>query len=297
MSEFKHWLDESSEASDFERAVLRSGLDADPPEPRRDEVWGRVLASISLTPIGAAIDHGATLKPAAAALKGAASGAKAGVVWLGVGKGFVIGLALYGASAGVSEISTRFAVQHARGADHARAEHGSTVTTGGDHGSFMAREAVPVGETPSESSTALAVRNAGAAPGAATIAGVSSAQETTLPARAPDAPSVASFEDSPSSPSKIPEKPASQLEAEARALREARAELKAGQLSDAFATLEASRHELSIPELYQEREALMIELLYRSGQVAAAAERARAFLERFPESPHAGHVRQFAAQR
>ena len=31
MSEFKHWLDESSDADDFERAILRSGLDADPP--------------------------------------------------------------------------------------------------------------------------------------------------------------------------------------------------------------------------------------------------------------------------
>ena len=45
------------------------------------------------------------------------------------------------------------------------------------------------------------------------------------------------------------------------------------------------------------REALMIELLYRSGQVAAAAQRAKAFLARFPESPHASQVQQFAAQR
>ena len=51
-----------------------------------------------------------------------------------------------------------------------------------------------------------------------------------------------------------------------------------------------------LPELYQEREALMIELLYRSGQVTAAEQRARAFLSHFPESPHAQQIRRFVAR-
>ncbi len=38
----------------------------------------------------------------------------------------------------------------------------------------------------------------------------------------------------------------------------------------------------------------MIELLFRSGQVAAAKQRAAAFLERFPDSPHTATIRQFA---
>jgi hypothetical protein len=57
----------------------------------------------------------------------------------------------------------------------------------------------------------------------------------------------------------------------------------------------ASRRKFVAPELYQEREALMIELLYRSGQTKTAALRAKAFLERFPESPHAEQVGQFTA--
>ena len=38
MSEYNHWLDESSDADDFERAVLRSGLEANPPEGKEAEV-------------------------------------------------------------------------------------------------------------------------------------------------------------------------------------------------------------------------------------------------------------------
>ena len=87
---------------------------------------------------------------------------------------------------------------------------------------------------------------------------------------------------------------ASQLKAEARALRGARAALRAGRYNEAFATLEASRRRFSAPELDQEREALTIELLAHGGQHEAATQRAKAFLNRFPDSPHASRVRQFA---
>ena len=124
--------------------------------------------------------------------------------------------------------------------------------------------------------------------------------ETSSAERAPRAnevPAVAAFEDPPHSTADAGTKHASQLQAEARALREARAALRAGQLSSALATLEASRQRFSAPELEQEREALLIELLFRSGQSHAAALRAKAFLERFPESPHAGQVQQFTSTR
>ena len=89
--------------------------------------------------------------------------------------------------------------------------------------------------------------------------------------------------------------PQSRLDEEAALLRQARSELRAGSLAAAFATLEASRAKFSAPELYQEREALLIELLSRSGQREQARERARRFLAGFPESPHAAAVRAFAA--
>ena len=98
MTEFEHWLDEGSDADEFERSVLRSGLVADPPPGAEDAVWSSmlgtlVLASLPATASGANV---ATVKAAAlAAGKGSA-------VFLGVGKGFVLGLAIYGAATGAT---------------------------------------------------------------------------------------------------------------------------------------------------------------------------------------------------
>src|SRR4051812_10696334 len=99
MTEIKRWLDDASDADEFERAILRCGTLADPSDAQRDEVWSNLLGAIALAP---------ALAPAAttSAAKAAASGAgKAAAVWLGVGKGFVAGLAIYGAATGVSEIA------------------------------------------------------------------------------------------------------------------------------------------------------------------------------------------------
>jgi outer membrane protein assembly factor BamD (BamD/ComL family) len=106
---------------------------------------------------------------------------------------------------------------------------------------------------------------------------------------------VATFgESSESEPTSAAQR-ASQLRQEAQLLRQARARLRAGELAAAFALLETSRQHDSTNELYQEREALSIELLFRSGQAAAANGRARTFLRSFPESPHAARLRTFIA--
>jgi hypothetical protein len=47
--------------------------------------------------------------------------------------------------------------------------------------------------------------------------------------------------------------------------------------------------------LGQEREALAIEALAASGQRSEASRRAAAFLDRFPNSPHASRVQVFVA--
>jgi hypothetical protein len=76
----------------------------------------------------------------------------------------------------------------------------------------------------------------------------------------------------------------SQLKEEVALIREARARLRAGDLGGAFATLETARTRFPHAVLEEEREALTIELLSRSGRAESARERARAFLVRFPES-------------
>jgi len=271
MSELKHWLDEASDADEFERSILRSGFEIDPPKTSQDQVWSSLLGALAIAPVVAATTGAQT-----ATAKAAATGvSKASAIWLAVAKGFVMGLAVYGAAAGVSEISNRINTRRQAPPSTARKAPAPTRT------STSAR----LTRTPTPALTSASV-----------------VDDTTLtprltrgngPARPPanldkELPAVATFDGAGSHNGAR----GSQLEGETRALRRARNELRLGELADAFATLEASRRQFPAPELYQEHEALMIELLYRSGQVSTAEQRARAFLEHFPESPHAQQIRQ-----
>ena len=273
MNEPKHWLDDASEADAFERSVLSAGLAVDPPPGAEDAVWSSVLGALAVAPIPVAASG-----VSGASVKTAVTGAsKAAAVWLGVGKGFVVGLALYGAGAGASEVAARLSAPAPRAVAAPKA-----------------RPSLPA--EPSKQATTLAEPEALLdAPASAPLASSTSSARgaNTLPSPPPIAaglPSVAAF------PEPVSDPPQSQLRAEAAALRSARSELRAGKLADAFATLEASRRQFSAPALYQEREALLIELLFRSGQVATARQRGAAFLEHFPESPHAAAIRQFSAR-
>ena len=281
MSELKHWLDEASDADEFERAILRAGLDVDPPAAKQEQVWSGLMATIAVIPLAAA---NATAQ-AVSAPTAAAGLSKAAAVWLSVAKGFLVGLAVYGAAAGVSEISARLSPSRppAPGAQRANepARAVSRVTEPAQTTSALVR--APARED-AKATHRLAQR---------TFADASlDASAHASPQPSAVLPSVASFDFSePPSSAQV-----SLLDAETRALRRARDELRAGKLSAASATLEAARRQFSAPELYQEREALTIELLHRSGQVIAAEQRARAFISRFPESPHVQQMRQFAGK-
>jgi hypothetical protein len=279
MSESKHWLDETSEADDFERAVLRAGLEADPPQAKQEQVWSGLMATLALAPLAAAT----TSAQATAAQATVIGVSKAGVVGLAVTKGFIVGLAIYGAAAGVTGISNRIGARHALAptAQQAIAPVRSPPSAPQHSPASSAPLLTPTSEA-APSSTAYEPRPSNA----------SAKGSTSGPARpAPTLPSVATFDDVSDYAEHPTDARISQLEAETRALRRAHDELRAGKLADAFATLDTSRRQFSAPELYQEREALMLELLFLSGQTAAAKQRARAFLSRFPESPHAQQIR------
>ena len=281
MSELKHWLDETSEADEFERSILRAGLEADPPQTTQDQIWSSLASTLAIAPLVAV-----TAAAETASAKAAGAGiAKAGV-WLAVAKGFVVGLAVYGAASGVSELSNRL---EAHPAPVVNATHVTTPPR-------VAR-AVPEQQSAVPTATLAPTSDDEPAPDDPPAPNTAPRAVASAPNQVPekrimDLPAVARF----GNPERASATRSSQLEAETRALRRARDELRTGQLADAFATLEASQRQFSAPELYQEREALMIELLDRSGQKAAAAQRARAFLSRFPESPHAQQIRQFAAR-
>jgi hypothetical protein len=95
----------------------------------------------------------------------------------------------------------------------------------------------------------------------------------------------------------VPRLPASRLAAEAQLVLDARRDLREGNPASALRRLETARPELVGGALAQEREALTIEALDRSGQTEAAARRARAFLRAYPRSPHAASVSTFARDR
>jgi len=84
---------------------------------------------------------------------------------------------------------------------------------------------------------------------------------------------------------------ASQLREESAMILGARRVLRAGDPARALALLDAARTRFAEGGLVQEREALTIEALVRSGQRALATKRAEAFLRAYPKSPHGADVK------
>jgi len=84
---------------------------------------------------------------------------------------------------------------------------------------------------------------------------------------------------------------ASRLAEESRMVLEARNALRSSDPGTALRLLEAARVAFPDGALMQEREALAIEALVRSGQRDLASKRAEAFLRDYPKSPHAADVR------
>lgn len=86
---------------------------------------------------------------------------------------------------------------------------------------------------------------------------------------------------------------ANQMVEESRRMGEARAALRGGDAAKALALLNQLQQRFPKAMLYQEREALAIEALYKSGRKSEAAARARAFMDRFPNSPFSHRAANF----
>jgi len=266
------FLDDTSEASEIERAVLGSSFDAPPSQAIEDQIFARIAASAALAPLAAvALEHG---------LK-SASTLKATIA-VGVAKGFVIGVAVYGAALGTQKIAEHFST-HAE----APSVHVAPKPAPRARPNTATKEIIPESGSIAEESSAAPSASAG--PRATSTLSAAPAQ-TTAPTPS-GVPAVAAFaEERPAAAAR-----ASELEAEARSLRAARAALRTGQLATARTVLEESSARFAAPLLYQEREALMIELLAREGEVSKARQRAHIFLEQFPESPHAARIKQLTS--
>ncbi len=84
------------------------------------------------------------------------------------------------------------------------------------------------------------------------------------------------------------------LRDESLAVLEARRTLRSGDAAQALRLLDQARQCFPKGALGQEREALTIEALAKSGNAASAKRRAQAFLHAYPKSPYAADLQSIA---
>jgi hypothetical protein len=84
---------------------------------------------------------------------------------------------------------------------------------------------------------------------------------------------------------------ADELREESALLVRTREALNASQPARALDLIAEHRQRYGVGKLVQERDALEVQALAKAGQFSAAKARARAFLSRYPESPHAEKIR------
>lgn len=274
MSTMKRWLDAESGSSGLERAVLRVGTGVKIPLGAKEQGWRR----LSVATAGAAAAS-LVAKPAVglAAEASGAAGAKAtvaSIASLGFVKGVLAGVVgCMVVQGGVSWLQSRDAGGTAPAATVVSAPAASSAAR---RSVVAAETAIPNNQEQAE----VSAKHAG--PGLL-VPQPAMPRVSTQPSASPAAAAGDFALDAADS--------ASALAKEAALLRRARSELHGGNVPAALATLELSRREVHRPQLLQEREALLIEALWRSGRRVEAEQRAREYLARFPDSPHADKVR------
>lgn len=270
----RRWLDDAA-TSDAEREVLRAGLSIDPPAGAEGAVWASLLAKLppgGLPPGPGSGGSGATSGVKAAAGKAAAAKATTAAVSGGLLKSALIGA-------------------------------GSAVVVLAGYAAVAPRAPEPLPavalEAPQEP-RAVAPPQRSAPPAAVAPSAEPSGEPSAAPSgeRRPAAEARPLAAPTPTASAAPSAEPAVERETllreESRLVSEARDALRTGNPAGALAKLEQLRTRFPGGVLTQEREALAIEALARSGQRAEAAARAAAFVKAYPSSPLAGRVQTFA---
>lgn len=247
----KRWLHPDSEANEIERTLLTLSPDPEPGPGEQERVWQNLLARLP----GPSDPDGGAPAPSPTEATSHTPGRTVGTLLTNHGLGFALGV-----------VSTTLAfLLLAPGPIQDRAPSPRPLPA--------ASSAPPPREgTP------------GAQPSGLTLEKLELGRPTPSPPEAPRLSPNPEPDDSVSVP-----RAASSLSEEVALLREARSRLAHGDLDGASKVLAASKAKFPNARLAQEREAANIELLRRSGNAEAAA-RARAFLAKYPRSPHARQV-------
>lgn len=290
MSDPRLWLDRSGTVDGLALRLLETGRKLDPQPGAEERAWTEFVAL-----------HGGPFGPAGG---GAGSGGSAAGAGSGGSVATSTGLKSVLAKVGLSALAKSLGVGIALGIGAAGAlQVTSRVFTSATTPSGAAPTSVVVvaTSTPARASGLRATPAPAIREQPATAA---SAAQPFQPGKASTVREAGAPEDVPVAPPTTPElgsavaefpaDPAdadSKLDAEARELARAKALLTRGEAAAALAVLEQSGRRYPRGVLVQEREALLIEALVRSGQKARGAARARAFFAQYPKSPMATRLR------
>ena len=270
MSDPRRLLEDPAELSEEELRLLTAGADVEPPSALGTEVWAGLAARLPPTPGGGAphAPGGGSLAPGA----GAGAGAGGGVA------------AAQGAGASALLVKAGLAL----------------IAVGALL--FAGRALLRNDITPSSP----AVRVPALARPAASVAPASPPADPKLEAAPPPAsaaPSATPLHPASAHPSKAPSTPApvvpsssgSEASEESRVVGAARDALRSGNPGAALALLSEAQRRFGGGVLGQEREALSIEALAKSGQRALARTRGESFLKNYAHSPYAARIRTLIA--
>ena len=306
MSAPKRWLDEDGGATVAERALLRAGASIEAPRGAREAVWAALIAQLPpVPPTSGDVSVAAKAANAASTANAGTSGPVGGATSTGVAGGGAAMLegALLGAGAAFALIAAYMVVMP----DDAPAPAPIATVATLDARTAEARPASPRGGTSVPSSGLTPMSSAAPSSVATEPAPTASATASAPTPRSSPAPSsgaAGSGSRASAGPSAFgggygvsgaapTSDRASQIREESRRLGDARAALQHGDAAVALALLERLQAAYPGAILAQEREALAVEALARSGRRTEAAARARAFLDAYPTSPFATGLQAF----
>ena len=291
----KRWL-EDEDAPPQLRKVLGADSDMDPPAGAERAVWIGLMGQIGAGGAGGAAGGAASNGAgggAASAGTGAATGTGAAGTGAVVGAGSAAGggllkAILIGAFSGVVAVSGYSAIEPSIAPPAPPPPSEVSAPAPADR----PREEAPgpVSAPPASPSSAASSMPAASSQGSGPAPAATSESEPSgaAPAASSD-PSASSSAPLPGSP----EERESRLREESEMLRQARAALRGGDTGGAMRLLEQARQKFPGGVLGQEREALTIETLAKSGAREAASARAAAFIQAHPQSPHAARLQVF----
>ena len=297
MSAPKRWLEDGGGATRGERDLLRIGREHDPPPDAKAAVWASILTQIPPIPPlpGAAGPAPGSGVGGAKAAAGAKAASATGVKAAAAAGGGLLKSALIGAGSAVALLATYTAVAPSQPANPPPPAAQTAAPQAPAHRSAPATAPGP------QTTSTQAVDGAPTPPGTPAITdspGATSSTEVRAatpplglgePLKGHGATAISASSSGPTAMDRE-----TRLLEESRRLTEARDALRRGDASGALSRLEDLQRAVPGGILGQEREALAIEALARSGRSAEAQTRARAFLQAYPTSPHATRVEGFA---